>query len=148
MGAAGRERARRLFDWSVIVKHYQELWAEQAAIRAAAAPPPATSPVHPLRDNPFLLFGHYATRTLGAASRLRAVAEPPAPAERLGSLRMVRLEERAPNPSPLTWKVLARLREAGRRGLTLGELLGDAAENERKLVSLAVVWLMKLGLVE
>ena len=61
---------------------------------------------------------------------------------------MVRLDGRAPNPSPLTWKVLARLRAAGGRGLTLGELQGDAPENERKLVSLAVVWLMKLGLVE
>jgi starch synthase len=150
MGAAGRERARRLLDWSVIVKRYQELWAEQAAIRRAAARAPSqmAAPIHPLRDNPFRLFGHYATRRLGPASRLRAVAEPPVPAERLVELRMVRLDGRAPNPSPLTWKVLARLREDGRRGLTLAELQAEAAAGERKLVGLAVVWLMKLGLVE
>jgi len=148
MGAAGRARARSLFDWAVIVRRYQELWAEQAAIRARAAPEIRAGPAHPLRDNPFLLFGHYATRSLAATTRLRAVAEPAPDARSLGKLRMVRLDGRAPNPSPLTWQVLGRLRAAGPRGLTLAELAAETPDATARLVPLAAVWLMKLGLVE
>ena len=65
MGAAGRRRAKALFDWRVVVGRYQELWGEQAAIRDAAsrsagARAARDGPAHPLRDNPFALFGHYA----------------------------------------------------------------------------------------
>jgi hypothetical protein len=148
MGAAGRARARGLFDWAVIVRRYQELWAEQAAIRARAAPVARAGPAHPLRDNPFVLFGHYATRSLAPTTRLRAVAGPGRDARALASLRMVRLDGRAPNPSPVTWQVLDRLRAAGPRGLTLAELEAETPEAARKLVPLAAVWLMKLGLLE
>lgn len=148
MGAAGRARARGLFDWAVIVRRYQELWAEQAVLRTRTSPAPRPGPAHPLRDNPFLLFGHYATRSLAGTTRLRAVAEPGRDARALAGLRMVRLDGRAPNPSPVTWQVLDRLRAAGPRGLTLDELAAGTPEAAGKLVPLAAVWLMKLGLVE
>jgi glycosyltransferase involved in cell wall biosynthesis len=148
MGEAGRQRARTLFDWQVVVRQYQELWAEQAAMRAAAAPSPALPPPHPLRDNPFALFGHYPTRLLGPATRLRIAASPPGDPERLGALRMNRLEGRAPNPSPVSARVLERVRAAGRRGLTQAELLEGLPAAERQAAALAIGWLMKLGLIE
>lgn len=148
MGAAGRARARNLYDWAVIVRHYQELWGEQAAIRAAAAPVAPAAPAHPLRDSPFLLFGHYATRSLGPTTRLRAVMAPAQDAGELGRLRMVRLDGRAPNPSPLTSQLLDRLRAAGPRGLSLAELTAETPQGAGQRVPLAVGWLLKLGLVE
>jgi hypothetical protein len=48
----------------------------------------------------------------------------------------------------VTWQVLDRLRAAGPRGLTLAELEAETPEAARKLVPLAAVWLMKLGLLE
>ena len=150
MGEAGRKRARALFDWQVVVGRYQELWAEQAAMRRAAAERPRdpAAPVHPLRDNPFLLFGHYPTRALGPMSRLRAVKDPPADPKRLSALRMARLDGRAPNPSPLAWQLHGRLQAAGPRGLTQGELLAALPAGERQPAALAIGWLMKLGLIE
>ena len=148
MGEAGRRRARQLFDWQVVVRRYQELWGEQAALRAAAAAQPRVAPAHPLRDNPFALFGHYPTRQLTGATRLRAAAEPPGEAKRLAALRMSRLDGRSPNPSPIGWKLLERLRAAGKRGLTQAELLGILPEAERGAGALALGWLMKLGLIE
>ncbi|HTR12133.1 MAG TPA: glycosyltransferase family 4 protein, partial [Roseiarcus sp.] len=37
MGEAGRQRARELFDWNVVYRRYQALWAELAEIRRRAA---------------------------------------------------------------------------------------------------------------
>lgn len=37
MGAAGKSRARRVYDWSAIIPRMQDLWAELAAIRVERA---------------------------------------------------------------------------------------------------------------
>ena len=41
MGAAGRARAREIFDWAVVYRQYQALWAEQDAVRLQALSDPA-----------------------------------------------------------------------------------------------------------
>ena len=42
MGAAGRARALEVFDWAVVYRCYQDLWAEQDALRRRAIADPAT----------------------------------------------------------------------------------------------------------
>lgn len=148
MGVAGRRRARARFDWAVVIGRYQDLWAEQAAIRRKATEPEAASPPRPLRDNPFLLFGHYATRTLAAGTRLRAVADPPASPELLAGLRMCRIDHRGTHPSPLTWRLLDGLRGAGPAGTTQDELLAACPPAERAAAALGLGWLLKTGLIE
>jgi glycosyltransferase involved in cell wall biosynthesis len=67
MGEAGRKRAETAFDWSVVIKAYQDLWAELARRRRTdseiAARTPG-KPAHPLRDDPFALFAGYPTHRL------------------------------------------------------------------------------------
>ena len=125
MGAAGRARAKALFDWRVVIGRYQELWAEQAAIRQCGRrAAPGGRPAHPLRDNPFLLFGHYADP---ARSGPRPGCAPWPSRRRPPSgcrLRMCRLDGRGPHPSPLTWRVLDRLRAAGAAGMHPGRAAG------------------------
>jgi len=68
MGEAGRARAAAEFDWAVIVRRYQELWTELAARRAREpeiAPRGPADPPNPRADDPYALFAHYATTTLG-----------------------------------------------------------------------------------
>jgi hypothetical protein len=71
MGAAGRARASEMYDWSVVMKHYQALWAEQNTRRLAAA---GSSFAAPVRDpgfvNPLTLFDHYPSHALSADSVL------------------------------------------------------------------------------
>jgi starch synthase len=75
MGAAGRVRAREVFDWPVVFRSYQALWDEQTAIRLRAAADPAT------RDwlsraprtgaehmGPFDTFASYPTRHISTAT--------------------------------------------------------------------------------
>jgi hypothetical protein len=67
MGAAGRERAQREFDWPVIIRRYEALWDELTELRTRAAEtaPPATgAPAYPLCDDPFRAFAHYSEQHL------------------------------------------------------------------------------------
>jgi glycosyltransferase involved in cell wall biosynthesis len=71
MGEAGRRRAQELFDWNVVYRQYQALWAELAAIRKQAAahfggpqylrlaPKSAAA-----RSDPYVAFAHYSSATI------------------------------------------------------------------------------------
>jgi alpha-maltose-1-phosphate synthase len=65
MGEAGRKRAREMFDWPVIIRAYQELWDELTTRRQRATGTTGRGPSwHPLREDPFSVFGQYASCTL------------------------------------------------------------------------------------
>lgn len=75
MGAAGRARARAVYDWSVVVGQYRSLWDELAALRRTApevAPHRAGEAPAPLRDDPFRVFAGFATDVLTDDVRLAA----------------------------------------------------------------------------
>ncbi|THD53631.1 glycosyltransferase family 4 protein [Phenylobacterium sp.] len=75
LGAAGQERARTTFDWSVVFRSYQSLWAEQSAIRRAAqtradtkawlGQAPRSGADH---MGPFETFASYSTHHVTAAT--------------------------------------------------------------------------------
>ncbi|WP_293383665.1 glycosyltransferase family 4 protein [Phenylobacterium sp. SCN 70-31] len=79
MGEVGRRRTRELFDWPVVYRQYQELWADLNARRAAAVADPATAQwlkaapkASAARLDPFYAFGHYPTAVIGSTTRLAA----------------------------------------------------------------------------
>ncbi len=64
MGEAGRKRAKEVFDWSNIVKSYQDLWADLSERRNHAdelCKLDGSSSIWPVRNDPFVIFEHYAT---------------------------------------------------------------------------------------
>ena len=67
MGAAGRARARSLFDWAVIIPAMQDLFAELDAIRRRADParhPPIPAARLPVAPSPATYFASFPTRAL------------------------------------------------------------------------------------
>jgi starch synthase len=73
LGAAGKARARELYDWRHVFRQYQSLWADLNARRAAAAKDPAeiawltaAPKTSPARLDPFRSFAHYPTTLIGA----------------------------------------------------------------------------------
>jgi alpha-maltose-1-phosphate synthase len=76
LGEAGRRRARRVFDWSVVVGRYQALWHELRELRRAAKPR-ATRP-YPLRDDPFRVFRAFPSMAIGSATEVEALVPEPA----------------------------------------------------------------------
>ena len=78
MGAAGRTRARQDFDWAVVYRQYQALWADLGARRGTAlanpermariAAAPRAGSAHP---DPFRAFAHYPSDNIGPQTALR-----------------------------------------------------------------------------
>lgn len=72
MGKAGRERARRHFDWSVIVPRMQALFGELDAMRRSADSarhPPIAASELPVAPSPMTLFASFPTRQLAPGAR-------------------------------------------------------------------------------
>lgn len=67
MGAAGARRAREVFDWSIVFRRYQELWAELAERRRSDAQlvPSLSQRRRPDRADPFSMFATYPTHKVG-----------------------------------------------------------------------------------
>ncbi|MGZ6039191.1 MAG: glycosyltransferase family 4 protein [Phenylobacterium sp.] len=72
LGAAGKARAREVFDWPVVFGQYRQLWGEQNARRAAAAADPDLAAwargaprTPPSRLDPYRAFAHHPTALIG-----------------------------------------------------------------------------------
>ncbi|MCC7272571.1 MAG: glycosyltransferase family 4 protein [Alphaproteobacteria bacterium] len=71
-------RAREVFDWPIVMRHYRELWTELADRRrtdAENAPRRENQSHEPRVEDPFRLYGHFATRQVVPEM---VVALPPA----------------------------------------------------------------------
>lgn len=73
MGAAGRARARALFDWGAVVPRMQDLFAEQDARRRVALEaglcPPVRATHLPVAPSPMVYFEAFPTGLLPAGAR-------------------------------------------------------------------------------
>jgi len=144
MGEAGRARARRVFDWSVIVPAYQSLWAELAARRAAAKK--RIAPRHPLREDPFGLFRAFPTQPIGDATLVeRIAADPLAEATRIASSAMNNFAL----PFMLGREEMARVFEALAPGKSVAvrELSTLLPDNRRPVLLRTLGWLAKGNIV-
>lgn len=144
LGEAGRERARRLFDWSVIVRRYQALWQELAELRRNAAVTPGRP--YPLRDDPFRTFRAFPSFTIGPATRVETVAADPA-----GEVRRIAASGMNSFSLPvlLDREELDRLLEAlaGGKAGTVGELVGLFPAARRPAAVRTLGWLAKGNIV-
>jgi alpha-maltose-1-phosphate synthase len=82
LGAAGQARARAEYDWAVVYRRYQELWAEQAAMRRKALEDPASRTWldrAPRRGadhrGPFDTFAGFPSHHVGARTLVTLVTE-------------------------------------------------------------------------
>jgi len=71
MGSAGAARAREVFDWQVVVRAYEHLWAELGDLRnakGAVSPPPSETAggFWPARPDPFDLFDSFPSAVLSS----------------------------------------------------------------------------------
>ncbi|MFN9094937.1 MAG: glycosyltransferase family 4 protein [Alphaproteobacteria bacterium] len=148
MAEAARLRARRVYDWAVIIPQYLALWQEQARIRAKAtefAPIiPGRQPA-PTRPDPFMLFADYPTHRLDPKQRVSLV-----PGANLDLLR-----QRAAIPGAVSRGQLLpslngfqmMLERLAQGSMTAAELGGTLPPDQRPRAAMGMVWLMKLGLI-
>jgi alpha-maltose-1-phosphate synthase len=147
MGAAGRERAVQVYDWAVVMRQYQSLWAEQTERLAHLAADAAAA--KPQRDpafmNPLQLFDHYPSALLQGHHRLWRAAEVDENA--LGRMRDLAMWQfagnRLSNVEALTqaWRALPE-------GMTEAPELQAWARSQGWILPLALrnaTWLAKVG---
>lgn len=84
LGHSARQRARSQYDWAVVYRQYQALWADLSRIRLEA---PKHEPwrslieqaprMAPTRQDPYRTFMHYPTHLLHASTQVRRLPERP-----------------------------------------------------------------------
>ncbi len=143
-GAAGRKRAREIFDWSVIIPAYEDLWSELDRRRRKDAPlPPVVEHAitGPRELDPFLVFQGFPTAVLSPDDRITL-------ADNAAHVLAQRLRHRMNMFVPahlLEAEALPRLLVAIRRSRWVGEITARWPEAERARLLLTLVWLVKMG---
>jgi glycosyltransferase involved in cell wall biosynthesis len=150
MGAAGRERALQVYDWSVVMRQYQSLWAEQTERLAyLAADPQAAAPQRdPAFMNPLQLFDHYPSALLQGQHRLWRAADTDENA--LGRMRDLAMWQFAGNRLS-SGEALTQAWRALPEGMTEAPQLQAWARSQGWILPLALrnaAWLAKVGLVQ
>ncbi|MBL8773504.1 MAG: glycosyltransferase family 4 protein [Phenylobacterium sp.] len=143
MGAAGRARAREVFDWRVVIPQYQALWTELARRRAAAPPQPARD--NPFRPDPFRMFSAYPSAALSAATEV-SLARPLTEAEAAALLARAHVRNpaaRLPHPD----EAITLISVLGAAPLTVGAILAETPPERRPFIERGILWLAKFGFV-
>ncbi|HVZ46752.1 MAG TPA: glycosyltransferase family 4 protein [Ramlibacter sp.] len=143
MGDAGRARAREAYDWAVVYRAYQSLWAQLGELRPREAP--AAPRASPARLDPFTAFAHYPTHRIAPATLARrragANAHDYAPLAGMAIFSYAAREQPSADGFARIW---AALGEGGASAEAVATACGATfAETARALAMLA-----KMGLVE
>ena len=148
-GEAGRARARRLYDWRVVVAAYQELWAELAERRAAgdgvALREHSVQPARVDYPDPFAIYRTYPTTLL--APNTVVAAKSGDFAQDLARLRKGALHSFAGYaflPAADVDALMARLAASG--PARAADIAADHPGNGRNLAR-TLLWLKKFDLV-
>ena len=152
MGENARQHAREIYDWSVIIPAYENLWEELTELRLQAT---TTNPVnssilpHPLCDDPCRLLSHYPTKILSDEQVLTIgdMAKP----ERLEMLRniwMTNFGASMRSQTGIIEQILVTIAQTG--SLTVGEILnryGGVEPTDRTYLSRTLVYLLKFDIL-
>ena len=150
MGQAGQQRARAVYDWSVIIPQYEQLWAQLNELRAKHASnlTPLAHP-WPARLDPFYAFASYPTTILAPTTQLTLVDETLTSAmlraEQYLNLAMVNF---AKQMLPTSVEVNAILLQVGQESQTAEQLIQSFPDNRRAFLFRSLAWLVKMHLLK
>ena len=150
LGAAGRQRARQVYDWRVIIPEYEALWAQQNERRKAQAKDSkALAHPWPARMDPLHAFAAYPTRTLEPQTLLGLVdCDAASASRRVEVYRQCAMVKFAEAVLPSAQEVRAVLEAAAHGPRSAADLI-DAIPLERQaFVFRALAWLLKLGVLK
>ncbi len=146
MGAAGRERIRTAFDWSVVAPQYAALAEELGDIRRASLDPVVRSKADPVRGDPFVAFAGFPTHVLTPDTRLAAT--PGAKGDDVRNLTAAL--DTAFNGLRATLEECAEALDllASGQARSAREVLIAFPVERRRVVEMGLAWMAKLGLID
>jgi len=146
MGAAGRARAREIYDWAQIIPEYESLWTELNEARKRAGYEKKGASTWPARPDPFAAFASYPTQILSEDTVLSSATsdleELCARVETIRSLAMVNFAKLV-LPSPDEVRLVLSQAVNGRSRAV--ELVQDIAAGRKAHVFRGLSWLLKIG---
>ena len=149
LGAAGRDRARRRYDWPVVVAAYQDLWSELAEVRVngagVAMRDHRTEPARLEVPDPFAIYRNYPTARLGPRTVVAARSEDPA--GDLARLREGGMHGFVPHAFLPDAEVDALMARLASGPAPASDLAAAWPDHRRRLVR-TLLWLAKFDLVE
>lgn len=148
MGDAGRERARQVYDWSVIIPQYEHLWAQLKDIRSSQAK--ALAPLAhpwPARMDPFDAFAGYPTHVLTAGTIL-GLTDPEASTaiQRALAYRQLMMVDFAKIVLPTDDEIRTMLHAAS-VPRPAAELVASLPAERQAFALRSLSWLVKLGIL-
>ncbi|MCX7174923.1 MAG: glycosyltransferase family 4 protein [Proteobacteria bacterium] len=150
MGEAGRQRARDVYDWEVIIPQYEALWTRLGEIRKEQAP--ALKPLPqpwPARMDPFHAFASYPTQALTLKTVLDLVdANARIATQRVADYRSLAMVSFAKVVLPTDAEVQTVLDAAAAGPMAAAELIHSIPGERQAFVFRALVWLVKLGVLK
>lgn len=150
MGDEGRKRAREVYDWKVIIKQYEALWAQLAEIRREkGADLVALQQPWPARSDPFVSFSSYPTHTLSTATRFALVdASTEEAKRRLDSYLQLAMVNFAKHVIPNRSEIDAVIMALGEGSKTAEELIHPIKDDRKAFVFRSLGWMSKIGLIQ
>lgn len=149
MGAAGRLRAKSLYDWRVIIPQYEALWKELREIRVSAViKPEMLRYPWPARMDPYAAYEQYPTHRLSIDTRialsntdLRALMKK---VKLYRSLKMVAYAHYVIPTESETELVMANLASGPQLA---GDAVASISAERRAHVLRGLGWLLKIGVL-
>ena len=150
MGEAGRQRAREVYDWAVIIPQYESLWAHLAELRQDQAPALKPPPQPwPARMDPFHAFASYPTKTMTPQTALALVdADISSAFARVGAYQQLAMVNFSKVVLPSEAEVQLVLNAASSGAKTALELIQAIPPDRQTFVFRSLVWLVKLGILK
>ncbi|QLA18207.1 glycosyltransferase family 4 protein [Desulfolutivibrio sulfoxidireducens] len=149
MGTAGRQRARKIYDWAVIIPRYEALWAQITDLRRTHAPRLAPHRHSwPARPDPFDAFACYPTTILTPNTMLRLVGDTADSAvARVAACQKLAMVRFAAPLFPSEREVRLVLEAATSAPRAAIDLLREIVPERRAFVFRSLAWLTKLGVL-
>ena len=150
MGEAGRQRAKAVYDWSVIIPQYETLWAQLSEIRQAQSQDLKPLPYPwPARMDPFHAFASYPTQALTEQTVLRLVdGDVDTAMQRLAQYRQLAMVDFAKIVLPSEDEIRAVLQAAATGPQAAVALIAAIPGERQAFVFRTLVWMVKLGVLK
>ena len=149
MGASGFKRAKELYDWSIIYKKYELLWADLDTIRNKSESNDVYLKSWPGRVNPFQGFSSYASSQLSLNSKLGLVEDDlEGIFDRYISINDLKMVSFAAYILPTNEEVKCIFNNLSHGEMVARDLLSSFEINRRPYILRMLVWLIKLNFIK
>lgn len=150
MSAMASQRAKEIYDWSVIFPQYEQLWTELKTIRKKhKMDNPNQSYTWPARLSPFEGFSHYATKQLNINSFIELVDKNPRKSLELvlsyKKLKMISFADFVIPSDDEIKQIIYNLKDSS---VEINHILSSFIIERRPYILRSFVWLFKLNIIQ